>query len=122
MWEAFVAASRTADYQAPSLSRYAAGPALTVLILGLYKNHRDGMVTRGQPALDPVVTIVAGSGGIAVRADVTDCADSTRWLDYRSGKPVTGQQSGRRRVTAELQPFDGVWKVTYLNVGKAGTC
>ena len=21
-----------------------------------------------------------------------------------------------------LQPFDGTWKVTYLNVGKAGTC
>jgi hypothetical protein len=56
------------------------------------------------------------------QADVTDCADSSRWLDYHGGKPVAGQDLGRRRIIARLQPFDGTWKVTYLNVGKAGTC
>ena len=56
------------------------------------------------------------------QANVTDCADSSRWLDYKSGRPVGGQPQGRRKIIAKLQPFDGVWKVTYLNVGKEGTC
>jgi hypothetical protein len=38
MWQAFTAASRTADYQSPSLDRYAAGAALELLIHGLYQN------------------------------------------------------------------------------------
>ncbi len=56
------------------------------------------------------------------QADVTDCAGSSHWLDYRDGKPVPGQATGSRRIIARVQPFDGTWKVTYLNVGKAGTC
>jgi hypothetical protein len=39
MWQAFTAASRTADYQYPSLDRYAAGAALTLLTRGLYQNY-----------------------------------------------------------------------------------
>ena len=122
MWQAFVAASRTADYQSGSLARYAAGGALSVLTHGLYQNYQDGIVTRGQPDFDPAVTIVTGSGGSPVQADVSDCADSSRWLDYKAGKPVAGQPQGRRRIMAQLELFDGVWKVTYLNVGKEGTC
>jgi hypothetical protein len=56
------------------------------------------------------------------QADVTDCADSSHWLNYHDGKPIPGQDVKRRYVIARLQPFNGVWKVTYLNVGKAGTC
>jgi hypothetical protein len=122
MWQAYVAAARTADYQAPSLDHYAAGAALSVLTNGLYQEHQQGVVTLGQPAFDPAVTVVNASGGVDAQADVTDCADSSRWLNYRSGKLVAGQPRGRRRIIARLQPFDGVWKVTYLNVGKAGTC
>jgi hypothetical protein len=122
MWQAYVVASRTADYQAPSLDHYAAGAALSVLTHGLYQNHQQGIVTRGQPTFDPAVKMVRASGGDTAEAEVTDCADSSRWLDYRSGKPVGGQPQGRRRIIAQLQPLNGVWKVTYLNVGKAGTC
>jgi hypothetical protein len=122
MWNAFVTASRTADYQSASLARYAAGDALSVLVHGLYENYRDGIVTRGQPLFDPRVTIAA-SGGVAVGASVTDCADSSRWLDYyTSGRPDGGPPHGRRRIRAQLQLFDGTWKVTYLVVGKEGTC
>jgi hypothetical protein len=122
MWQAYVTASRTADYQAASLAQYAAGGALSVLTHGLYQNHQDGIVTRGQPTFDPAVKIVTASGGSLVQANVTDCADSSRWLDYKSGRPVGGQPQGRRKIIAKLQPFDGVWKVTYLNVGKEKTC
>ena len=50
MWQAFTAASRTADYQSPSLDRYAAGAALTLLVHGLYQDYREGIVTRGTPS------------------------------------------------------------------------
>ena len=122
MWQAFVTASRTADYQSGSLARYAAGGALSVLIHGLYQNYRKGIVTRGQPSFDPKVTI-ASSNGSAVQANITDCANSSHWTDYyKSGKPAPGEARGRQRIHARLQPFNGVWKVTYLVVEKEGTC
>jgi len=52
MWQAFFTASRTADYQSPSLDRYAAGSALELLIHGLYQYHQEGIVTRGTPSHD----------------------------------------------------------------------
>jgi len=122
MWQAYVVAARTADYQAPMLDHYAAGGALTTLTQGLYQDHQEGDVSLGQPTFHPVVTVAKASGTDAAQADVTDCADSSHWLDYHNGKPVADQSLGRRRIIARLQPFDGTWKVTYLNVGKAGTC
>ena len=122
MWQAFLAASRTADYQSPSLAHYAAGAALTLLIRGLYENHQHGIVTRGQPAYRPVVTLAKTSQGTA-GAKVTDCADDTHATTYyKSGKPAPGGSPGHHEVYAWLQPFDGTWKVTYLVVEKAGTC
>lgn len=122
MWQAYVVAARTADYQAPSLDHYAAGGALSVLTHALYQEHQDAEVSHGQPVLHPVVTVVKGSGGDVNQADITDCADSSRWLIYHDGKPVADQDLRHRLIRARLQPFDGTWKVTYLNVGKAGTC
>ena len=126
MWAAYVAASRTADYQSPSLARYAAGAALSLLTHGLLADHQAGIVTRGEPSFDPRVTVAAVAGG-GQQADVADCADSSGWSDYtRSGKLVPPAQQGRRQVTARLQPFRQAggteWKVTYLNVAPAGTC
>jgi hypothetical protein len=122
MWQAYVAAARTADYQTQTLDHYAAGGALSTLTHGLYQEHQDREVSLGQPVLHPAVTLVKGSGGGVTQADVTDCADSSHWLDYHNGKPVPGQDLKSRRTIARLQPFNGTWKVTYLNVGLAGTC
>jgi hypothetical protein len=122
MWQAYVVAARTADYQAPALDHYAAGGALTTLTQGLYQEHQDGEVSLGQPVLHPAVKVAKTSGGQASQVDVTDCADSSHWLDYHGGKPVAGQDLRHRYIVARLQPFNGTWKVTYLNVGKAGTC
>jgi hypothetical protein len=122
MWQAFVTASRTADYQYPSLDRYAAGAALELLVQGLYQDYRAGIVTRGQPSFDPVVTMAKTSLGTA-EAQVSDCADDTNAVTYyKSGKVAPGDPPGRHEVSAQVQPFDGTWKVTYLVVDKAGTC
>lgn len=122
MWQAFVAASRTADYQSASLAHYAAGDALSLLTHGLYQNYRNGIVTRGRPSFHPDVTI-ASSNGADVQATVVDCADSSHWVDYyKSGKRAPGEAQGRQRINARLQTFDGDWKVTYLVVEKVGTC
>jgi hypothetical protein len=122
MWKAYAAAARTADYLAPGLDHYAAGGALSTLTHALYQEYRDGDVTLGQPVLHPAVTLVKGPGGDVAQAGITDCAGSSRWLNYHAGKPVAGQDVRRRRIVARLLPFDGTWKVAYLNVGLAGTC
>jgi hypothetical protein len=122
MWQAYVTAARTADYQAPGLDHYAAGGALSTLTHALYQEHQDAEVSLGQPVLHPAVTLVKGSGGDVTQADVTDCADGSHWLNYHGGKLIAGQDVRSRHIIARLQPFNGTWKVTYLNVGLAGTC
>lgn len=122
MWRAYVAASRTGDYQSAALARYAAGDALSVLAHGLYDSSRRSIVTRGQPSFRPQATVTYRAG-VPVSAHVSDCASDSRWRSYyRSGKPVPGGPGGRRRITARLVLFYGTWKVTCLVVGKAGTC
>jgi hypothetical protein len=74
-WQAFTAASRTADYQSPSLDRYAAGAALELLVHGLYQNYREGIVSRGMPSHS--VTMTKTSLGTP-EAKVTDCSDGQR--------------------------------------------
>jgi len=122
MWQAFTAASRTADYQSPSLDRYAAGAALELLIHGLYQNYREGIVTRGTPSHNVAVTMTKTSLGTP-EAKVTDCSDSAgSGTYYKSGKPAAGGSPGRQAIDAQVQPFDGTWKVTSLVVEKAGSC
>ena len=122
MWQAFTAASRTADYQSPSLDRYAAGSALELLIHGLYQNYREGIVTQGTPSHSVAVTMAKTSLGTP-EAKVTDCSDTSgSGTYYRSGKPAAGGAPGRQAIYAQAQPFDGTWKVTYLVVEKAGSC
>ena len=122
MWQAFTAASRTGDYQSPSLDRYAAGAALELLIHGLYQNYREGIVTRGTPSHNVAVTMAKTSLGTP-EAKVTDCSDTSgSGTYYKSGKPAAGGSPGRQAIYAQVQPFDGTWKVTSLVVEKAGSC
>jgi hypothetical protein len=122
MWQAFFTASRTADYQSPSLDHYAAGSALELLVHGLYQYHQEGIVTRGTPSHSVAVTMTKTSLGTP-EAKVTDCSDSAgSGTYYKSGKPAAGESPGRQAIYAQVQPFDGAWKVTYLVVEKAGSC
>jgi hypothetical protein len=122
MWQAFFTASRTADYQSPRLAYYAAGAALELLVQGLYQYHQEGIVTRGTPSHSVAVTMTKTSLKTP-EAKVTDCSDSSgSGTYYRSGKPAAGGSPGRQAIYAQVQPFDGTWKVTYLVVEKAGSC
>ena len=122
MWRAYAVAARTADYQAGSLSRYAAGDALMVLTRALLNDHQQGVVLRGAPVLDPQVTAMTPLAD-PDSSSVTDCADDSKWLQYStSGQPASGAPAGRHRIYAQLQLFGPVWKVTGLVVEAAGTC
>jgi len=112
----------TADYQSPSLAHYAAGSALELLIHGLYQSYREGIVTRGVPSHNLAVTMTKTSLGTP-ESKVTDCSDDSGAVAYsKSGKPVAGEAPGRQAISAQVQPFDGTWKVTYLVVEKTGSC
>ena len=124
MWQDFVEAGRTSDWQSPNLGRHAIGIALTNLSRSLYADHYNGLVTRGEPILNPVVNSVEPAADPA-KVIIRDCGDSTRWLKYgaKDGKPATDQQGGRRRITGvvDKQP-DGSWKVSDYAVEGLGTC
>jgi hypothetical protein len=122
MWQAFFTASRTANYQSTSLDHYAAGAALELLIHGLYQNYQEGIVTRGLPSHKVTVTMTKTPLGTP-EAEITDCSDDSGAVAYaKSGKPVQGEAPGRQAISAQVQPFDGTWKVTYLVVEKTGSC
>ncbi len=91
---------------------------LTLFVQGLARDQLHGIVTRGEPALHPVVTSAAPS-----RATVVDCFDDTHWIEYKtSGGLAKNAPGGRRATTATLVKTSGTWKVTQLTVGMAGTC
>jgi hypothetical protein len=122
MWRAYAAAARTAAYQSPALSQYAAGEALMALIHSLYLDHQRHVVARGGPVLHPRVVSLALAASPA-QASVSDCADDSHWLTYHtSGTPAGGAVAGRHRVMALLRLFGAQWKVTYFVAQKAGTC
>ena len=100
MWQAFFTASRTADYQSPSLDRYAAGSALELLVHGLYQYHQEGIVTRGTPSHNVAVTMTKTPMGTP-EAKVSDCSDDSDAVAYsKSGKPVQGEAPGRQAISA----------------------
>jgi hypothetical protein len=122
MWHDYTVAARTADYQASSLSQYAAGNALMVLTRSLLNDHQQGVVLRGAPVLNPQVTAMTPAAD-PDSSSVSDCADDSDWLQYTSsGQPASGAPAGRHRVYAQLQLFGPVWKVTSLVVEAAGSC
>lgn len=124
MWEDFTAAAETSDWQSPELARYAADEALSVLSRGLYADHYNGVVTRGELLLDPVVSSVDPAED-PTTVVIADCADTSDWLvyDVETGEPVDDQAGGRRAITAVVEKQgDGRWKVTGFAVEEVGSC
>lgn len=124
MWQDFVAAGITSDWRSPTLGQYATGVALTNLSRGLYADHYNGLVTKGEPVLDPSVLSVDPPQD-PTTVVVTDCGDSTRWLKYRAnnGHLADDKPGGRSLINAivDKQP-DGSWKVSDYGVHEIGTC
>ncbi|WP_322751229.1 MULTISPECIES: hypothetical protein [unclassified Frankia] len=123
MWKADVQASHTADWQAPYLSRYASGSALQVLTGGLYADHLNGVVAKGEPVNNPQVTSVSPEDG-PTTVMISDCSDSRNWLQYRTdGSLLDSTPGGMRRIVAEVKKHtDGLWRVTQFGVGVVGSC
>lgn len=124
MWDDFAAAAETSDWESPELARHAADEALSVLSRGLYADHYNGLVTKGEPILDPEVSSVDPPEE-PTTVVIADCGDSTSWLKYdaETGEPADDEPGGRRSITAvvEKQPDDS-WKVTGFAAEAVGTC
>jgi hypothetical protein len=124
MWQDFVAAGTTSDWQSPRLGQHATGLALTNLSRGLYADHVNGLVTKGEPRLNPNVSSMESSS-LPMKIVVTDCGDSTNWLKYRkdNGQPADDKPGGRQLINAIVEKqSDGSWKVTDFGVHGVGTC
>lgn len=124
MWQDFVAAGRTSDWRSSELGRHATGVALQKMSRGLYADHQNGVVTRGEPVLDPSVSS-AEPATEPTKVVVTDCGDSTNFLKYdaKTGQPVDDEPGGRQVInaTVELQS-DGSWKVSDFGIHEVGSC
>lgn len=116
MWEDWVAIAATGDYQNPRLATHASGPALSLIYRGVYANWRDGLVARGEPVLSPK-TSAATPPGNSDRITITDCVDSSNWLNYRTdGQLENDTPGGRRFIQALAVQTAGEWKVDQLVV------
>jgi hypothetical protein len=124
MWQDFVTAGRTSDWQSPLLADHATGDALLQMSRGLYADHYNGLITRGAPVDHPVVKS-ATPAAEPTTVIISDCGDSSHFLKYyaTSGEPASGADGGWRAITAEaLKGSDGTWKVDRFAVEDIGTC
>lgn len=124
MWQDMAKAATTADWEDPALAHHATGAALSVISRGLYADHLNGLVARGKPKDHPVVTS-ADPPTDPTTVMISDCGDSTHWLQYRkdTGKLADNVPGGRQAITAEVKKQgDGTWKVTRFAVEGVGSC
>ena len=120
MWNDFVDAAATSDWQSPKLGQYATGLALSTLSRGLYADHTNHVISKGSPTHDVSVTSVSPT-----KVMVTDCSDSTNTSQYdaASGRPADSAPGGRRQINATVEKqADGTWKVADFGVQAVGTC
>lgn len=124
MWEDFVTAGTTSDWQSPKLGQYATGIALTNMSRSLYADHYNGLVTKGEPTYEPAVTS-ADPPENPNKIVITDCSDDSHWLKYKAdtGQLANDTPGGRHLVNAIVQKqSDGSWKVSEYGVHQVGTC
>lgn len=124
MWADFAAAGRTSDWQSPALGQHATGIALTNMSRGLYADHANGLVSKGEPQLSPIVSSVKPADD-PTSVMVRDCGDSTEFLKYRAsdGKLADATPGGKRQINAVVdRQSDDSWKVSDFAVRDIGTC
>jgi len=122
MWRAWVAAGATSDPNHPDLTRYASGDALTKARLALQTARDRGLVSKGEPVLNP--RIDSASPPAKPRAvRIRDCIDTTKWLTYKaSGELANDGPGGRRDVVADVRLRAGTWKVIGFGIAGVGSC
>ncbi|WP_018788576.1 hypothetical protein [Micromonospora sp. CNB394] len=122
MWGAFVDAAKVSNPDAPDVRRYASDQALRLIVNSLYTNREQKKVTKGSLALNPRITQVKPEQA-PTEAEVLDCVDSTRWLEYKvSGGLWDDKPGGKHRTTATVKFTGGTWKVSSFILEESGTC
>ncbi len=123
MWAAWVTAARTSDATSKTLGRYTTGKALELILTSLAQDKQEGMVTRGQPVLNPRVQAVTPTAS-PTQVTIADCADDSHWLKYRAADGTLKDHvpGGRHAVTAAVQNVAGTWLVAQFLVDEVGTC
>ncbi|HZZ97500.1 MAG TPA: hypothetical protein VFE19_10805 [Jatrophihabitantaceae bacterium] len=124
MWQDFVTAGRTSDWQSPLLADHATGDALLQMSRGLYADHYNGLITRGAPVDNPVVKSATPAAD-PTTVIITDCGDSSLFLKYyaSTGQLAPEGAGGRQAITAEaLKTAGGTWKIDRFAVEDVGTC
>ncbi|GAA3838187.1 hypothetical protein GCM10022403_083370 [Streptomyces coacervatus] len=124
MWQDMATEAETSNWQSPLLARHATGEALGAITRGMYADHLNGLITKGEPKNSPSVTQISPSADPAVVL-ISDCGDSTHWLKYRkrTGQLADDAPGGRQQITAEVKKQDdGTWKVARFAVEGVGSC
>jgi len=123
MWRDMTKAGTTSDWNSPELAQHASGDALSAISRGLYADHLNGLVTKGEPKNVPKVSSATPAEN-PTTVMISDCGDSTRWLKYRedNGKLADDKPGGRQAITAEVKRLNGAWKVTRFAVEAVGSC
>jgi hypothetical protein len=123
MWSDYQKDLLTANWRNPVSVNHATGEALQDLENSLAVDGHNGWIGKGAPVLSPVIKTVSGAGAAAT-AEVVDCADLSHFLKYvaATGALEDSTPGGRHLIDAELLVKGGVWKVSTLATGQAGSC
>jgi hypothetical protein len=123
MWQQMAKADETADWQAPTLAKYATGDALTEINRSLYTDHVNGLVSTGAPTTHPQVTKVDPPTE-PTTVMISDCGNDAQWVKHKAdGSSYSDPPGGRRSITAEVRKqVDGSWRVTRFAVEGVGSC
>jgi hypothetical protein len=123
MWASWVTAAQTSDAHTKTIGRHAAGNALELILTSLAQDKQEGVVTRGQPVLNPRVQ-AATPPSAPTHVTLSDCADASHWLKYRAstGKLKNNVPGGRHAITALVQDVSGTWMVVQFVVQSVGSC
>lgn len=123
MWASWVTAAQTSDAHTKTIGRHATGNALELILTSLAQDKQEGMVTRGQPLINPRVQ-VATPPSAPTHVTLSDCADASHWLKYQAstGKLKNNVPGGRHAITALVQDVGGTWMVVQFVVQSVGSC
>lgn len=123
MWSDYEKDALTSNWQNPVSANHTTGEALLTISNTLAVNGHHGWIVKGMPVLHPVVRTLAPTSH-PTTAEVVSCDDLSHFLKYvaATGAPQDSTPGGWHLVQAGLVFKDGVWKVSTLAMGQAGSC
>lgn len=123
MWSDYEKDALTSNWQNPVSVNHATGEALLTISNTLAVNGHHGWIVKGKPVLHPVVRTLALTPNPST-AVVVSCDDLSHFLKYvaATGALQDLTPGGWHLVQADLVLKDGVWKVSTLAMGQAGSC